>query len=111
MSLPVIFMQPNDADSWRKWAFSHAAIHFDVNGAVFQQKAAKIQEFQLNPIDPDNLGFWLYAHQISHQQTNQALGLQGYDLLSLDPSDTEGFAQWLQQHGDEHLNWNKILGV
>ena len=32
MSLPLLYSQPTDDDSWRSWAFNHAANHYDMAG-------------------------------------------------------------------------------
>lgn len=111
MSLPLLFARPDSEDSRNLWAFNHAAIHFTVNDAIFTQKNAKIDSFQLSPINPDDIGLWLYRHQMMHNEANNVLGLTGFDLLELDWNDPDAFQTWLALHGDEHQRWNQALGV
>lgn len=111
MGLPLLFAAPTDADSWQSWGFNHAANHLDWIKAVQDQKSQNLTEFLLNPLDPNNLGFWLYQHQISHNQVNQALGTQGYNLLELDWQDEDQFAEWLNQNGEEHQRISAALGI
>jgi hypothetical protein len=70
-----------------------------------------LTQFQLSPVDPDNLGFWLYNHSIMHQQINQVLGTSGYDLLSLDWEDPDQFQQWINENADEHQRICSALGI
>jgi hypothetical protein len=70
-----------------------------------------LDQFQLSPVDPANLGFWLYQHSLMHQQINAVLGTSGYDLLSLDWQDEDQFAEWLNLNGDEHVRICSALGI
>lgn len=111
MGLPLLFAQPTDQDSWTSWAWNHAANHGDWNFAIQQQKSQNLPEYLLSPLDPNNLGMWLYLHQSAHNAVNAALGTQGYDLLSLDWKDEDQFAEWLNQNGEEHQRISAALGV
>lgn len=111
MSLPLLYQQPTDADSWRAWTFSHAVNHYDWIGAVAVQKQKALAQYQLTPVDKVNLGMFLYNHQTMHNQVNAVLGTAGYDLLSLDLEDEEGFAMWLKLNADEHVRISAQLGV
>lgn len=111
VSLPYIYFQPQTQDDWTKWAWNHGANHYDLVAAVQDQKNQQLQIFVMSPVDPDNLGLWLYQHQTMHNQVNAALGTPGYDLLSLDWDDPDQFAQWLRLNGDEHQRLSAALGV
>jgi hypothetical protein len=112
MGLPLLYKRPDDEDSWQAWAFNHAAIHYSIIGAIAEQKAQILTQYMLDPLDQDKLGYWLYQHQVMHNQANAALSLPaGYDLLGLDWTDADQFDQWLQLNGDEHQRWGGMLGV
>lgn len=112
MSLPFLFEQPEDQDTWRRWAFNHAAIHLDVvNALTNQNKATGLGVFLLNPMNLDDLGMWLYRHQTMHNQANTALGSSGYNLLSLDWRDDDQLQEWLFLNADEHQRFAQKLGV
>jgi len=112
MSLPFIFSQPQNEDQWNAWAFNHAANHYDwipAIGTKFSQTG--LTQFLLSPIDPNDLGMWLYNHQVAHDQANEALGTKGYNLLELDWKDKDQFAMWLRLNGTEHQRISGALGV
>jgi hypothetical protein len=67
--------------------------------------------YQLSPVDPDNLGVWLYQHQIMHNQINLVLGTSGYNLLSLDWQDPDQFQEWINENADEHQRICAALGI
>ena len=67
--------------------------------------------YQLSPVDPANLGVWLYQHSIMHAQINQVLSTQGFDLLSLDWEDPDQFQEWINENADEHQRICAALGI
>lgn len=112
MSLPYIYSRPENEDDWKSWAFNHAANHYDWIPAVqIKKNIIGLQQFILSPVDPDELGMWLYNHQVAHDQVNQALGTTGYNLLALDWKDPDEFAMWLRLNGDEHTRISAALGI
>jgi len=111
MGLALLFAQPTDQDSWASWAWNHAANHVDWIAAVQDQKSKNLTQFLLSPLDPNNLGMWLYQNQESHNDVNAALGTQGYNLLDLDWKDEDQFATWLNLHGEEHQRISAALGI
>ncbi len=70
-----------------------------------------LAQYQLSPLDPNNLGMWMYNHQIMHSQVNQVLGTQGFNLLGFDWSDPDQLQEWLNQNGDEHVRICAALGI
>jgi hypothetical protein len=116
VSLPQLYAVPDDDEEWRSWAFNHAANHYDWIPAIYVLKASTVPAgslttFLLSPVDQNNIGIWLYNHQIAHNQANIALGTKGYDLLSFDWSDEDQFSEWLRFNGDEHVRISAILGL
>ena len=111
MGLPLIYAQPSTADDWSAWAFNHAANHYDWISMAALQKNQLLTQFCLDPMDPNDLGMWLYSHQIMHNQINAVLGFSGFDLLSLDWQDKDEFAEWCLLNGDEHSKISAALGI
>lgn len=109
MSLPLLYLVPEDDDDWRKWAFNHAAIHYTVADNINSTQNQNLTIFELYPIG--DLGNYLYWHQTMHQQANAALGTPGNNLLDYDLQDPEQFREFILLNGDEHQRWNQILGV
>src|SRR5215469_9290123 len=110
MSLPYIYARPETKDDWSSWSFNHAANHYDWVAQVQSQKGLRVEQFPLDPIDPQDLGMWLYNHQVIHDEVNAALGTQGFNLLTLDIKDPDEFAMWLRLNGDEHVRISAALG-
>lgn len=112
MSLPALYEIPEDPEDWDAWSFNHAAIHYDIFGALQKNpKFVGAQQFLLYPIDSNNFGIWLYYHQTMHNQANLVLGTTGYNLLQLDLKDPDSVQEWLVLNGDEHQRFNTALGV
>lgn len=119
MSLPYLYARPEDEEGWNAWSFNHAANHYTWVSAIGRVTTAggavkflvQQQQFILSPIDPNDLGMWLYQHQTAHDQANEALGTKGYNLLELDWKDPDQFATWLRLNGDEHIRISAALGV
>lgn len=112
MSLPLLYAQPSNDAAWSAWSFNHAAIHYTlINVVGVQKQNYTLAQYCLDPLNRDGLGYWLYQHQIMHNQLNGVLGSQGYDLLSFDWNDPGELQQWLQMNGDEHVRFSAALGV
>jgi len=111
MSLPFIYSQPETPDDWTAWSFNHGANHYDIIQAAFVSKGDNLTTYIMDPMDRENLGTWLYQHQILHNQINQVLGTQGFDLLTLDWTDEDQLAEWLQLNGSEHQRLSAALGI
>lgn len=111
MSLPLLYAAPTTPAEWASWSFSHGANHQTIAQAINIQKSQNLSIFVLDPIDFNNLGTWLYQHQIAHSQANAALGLQGFDLLAYDFNDPEEFATFIQLNATEHQVLSAKVGV
>jgi len=70
-----------------------------------------LDQYQLSPIDPTNLGMWLYTHSIMHNQINLILGRTGLNLLTYDFSDPDQFQEFIQANGSEHTDICSALGI
>lgn len=111
MSLPQLYVAPKSADEWMAWSFNHAANHYDWIQVAQRQKNQQLTQYRLDPMDPANLGLWLYYHQTMHNEVNAALGTSGYNLLELSWDDPDQLQEWLQLNGDEHSRISAVLGV
>lgn len=110
MSLPALYSIPTDEASWSAWSFVHAANHYD--WIVAPKTAGKgLSQFALDVIDPDNVGLWIYQHQVMHNQVNALLGTPGVDLTSFDWQDPDQFQNWLNLNAAEHIRISAALGV
>ena len=110
MSLPALYKFPEDQGDWAGWSFNHAANHYDwLLSPMLTGK--KLDQFMLDPMNPDDIGMWLYHHQTMHDQINAALGTKGLDLLLLDWEDSDQLRNWLNTNAAEHIRISAALGV
>jgi hypothetical protein len=61
-----------------------------------------------NSHDADGI---LGRHQEAHDDFNEALGLNGQDLSSLNPKDPNDIQRWVWQNASEHAAARKVLGI
>ena len=117
MSLAQISATPQSEADLNSWSLSHAAHHDDIIQAINRAQVAasttrtQFTTYVLDPLDPKDSGTWLYQHQIMHNQMNQALGLPGFDLNSLDWQDEGSVADWIAKNWDEHARIGAILNL
>lgn len=101
----------DDANSLYTWSFAHMAHHRDVNRVILQQHGVQIPEFELDPIDPKDMGVFLYQHQLMHNAANAVLQVSGNDLLDVDWKNVTERTSWIFLNQNEHLQWTKLLNV
>ena len=114
MPIAEIYEFPEDAAALSIWSFSHMAHHRDIIRLVFDQQGLELDEYSLDPFDPNDkngLNTWLANHQIMHNAMDAALGIAGYNLAQVDWSDRAAMAVWLENHGDEHSQAGQILNL
>ena len=102
---------PATRSSWARFSFAHMAQHRDYIRVAFQMFGVTLQEFILDPFDPQNLGMWPYHHQQMHDQLNSVLKISGYNLQEIDFDDTDNLKSWIDLHSDEHNRESAILGL
>ncbi len=85
--------------------------HRDINERIFQLANIHLDEYVLDPLDPNNPGGWANQHQAMHNQVNLVLGTSGFDLTQIDWKDEANLAGWIQSNSLEHRQWADLLGV
>jgi hypothetical protein len=70
-----------------------------------------LNEYQIDPFDPENLGNWTYLHQVMHNQAWATFGTAGYDLTGIDWQDPQVVQNWIAIHSDEHNRLSAALGL
>ena len=121
MALDEISTVPITREDIKRWAFCHMANHLDIIRRIYETTEPvppaitpppiSLNPFPLDPVDPENLGQWLYQHSVMHAQMNLVLGIAGYDLLELDWSDRDQLIEWMNFNSDEHIQASKKLGI
>lgn len=93
------------------FSFANYLDHAQITAALQKQKNVQITNQVIDPINFQDLPNWLNRHQQLHTAIDAALGVQAYDLQSvnlLDPRQLEG---WIFNHWVEHSAWHDKLMV
>lgn len=109
--LATLFIIPQTPEEFSIWSFTHAAHHRDINRVIFQRGGGRLDEYVLDPFNPQDMGNWPYLHQTMHDQMNAALGLAGYDLTEIDWEDRDRTVDWVIHNGNLHYQAGAILGL
>jgi len=114
MALAALFNIPGTEEELNEWSFAHMAHHLDLINFIYNNSQIALPVFVLdpfNPRDPDSVEAWSYLHQIMHQNQNALLGINGFDLTSVDWQDQNQVAAWIQLNAIEHVQAANITGV
>lgn len=109
--LATLFTIPHTPEEFAIWSFTHAAHHRDLIRLIFQTRAKRLDEYVLDPFDPQNMGNWPATHAQMHQQMDKELGIDGFDLFEIDWQDADRTQEWITQNGSEHYRAGAILGL
>lgn len=119
MGLANLAFIPDTPADFQRWSFSNQASHRDIIRVIEQNQVAMtpgfmltpVNEYLIDPFDPENLGNWPYLHQVMHNQMWAAAGGSGYDLTGIDWQDPEVVQNWISAHADEHQRISAFLGL
>lgn len=111
MALAVLFELPETPEQWSTWAFVNMAHHRDINRKILQLGGPNLPESVLDPFNTEDPGAWLYKHWDMHQRQNAVLGIQGFDLVSVDWGDRDAMQGWIASHANEHVQAGTILNL
>ena len=106
-----IFNVPGTPEELLLWATTHATHHRDINRAIYNRTGIVLDEFVLDPIDPDNTTVWEDQHQVMHSQMDSVLGIGGYDLSEVNFKDPTLLNGWIQLNSNEHYIAANILEI
>lgn len=102
MSVVDIFNVPTTPEELQRWSFLHMALHRSENLAVFRRFNILLVENILDPIDLQPNSGWFYDHQVMHNNMDQILGIEQFNLLDVDWDDPGQRLGWLQSHAQLH---------
>ncbi len=111
MSLANIFNIPGDPETMAAWSFSHMAHHRDIIRRLYQTRGLLLDEYAIDPVNPNNLKGFLDQHQIMHQQFSTVLGLPGWDLGEVDWQNKGQRSVWIDLNARAHRAASDVLGV
>ncbi len=101
----------NSEASREAWSLHHASDHREIREAIEAANLGDLPDWELSPINWNQLTQWHFRHQTSHNDFNGALGLAGSDISSVDFSKPEDAKDWFFNHFREHLAAHNALGI
>lgn len=111
MALAVLGETPKTPEQLAVWSFVHMSHHRDIIRVIFEATGLRLDEWVIDPFDPNSDDTWIYQHAIMHNQMDSVLGIAGYDLSTLDWQDPEILASWINANQTEHYIAGNILGL
>ena len=114
MAVAAIYNVPSTQPEFDSWAFAHAAHHRDIIRRLYELGAVSggvLVEYVLDPLNPTDMGAWLYHHQVMHNQMENVLGISGYNLLSADFTSQNELTGWVWLNAQIHYQAGNILGL
>ena len=106
-----IFNVPATPEELMVWATTHAAHHRDIIRSIYNRAGILLDEYIIDPINPNDTGVWEDQHQIMHSQMDSVLGISGYDLSEVNFKDTKLLNGWIQLNANEHYIAANILEI
>ena len=100
--LPALENVPRSIDEWNRWAFDHRDSHNRIRAAILTQFGVSLTDYQIDPINPNNMGLFLQNNASLHGDMNGVLKLQSSDLEDVNLADEKQLEAWVRLHWQEH---------
>jgi hypothetical protein len=109
--LPALENIPHSPEDWARFAWDHRDSHNRIRAAIKAKYGAVLNDYQIDPINPDSINQFLENNSQLHSDMNGVLKLQSSDLLDVDLQDERQMAAWIRLHYIEHYNAEQLLGA
>jgi hypothetical protein len=109
--LPALLNVPHTNDDWSHFSWDHRDSHDRIRAAIKQQFGVNLTDFQIDPMNPNDMQDWLNNNAQLHNDMNAVLGLQGQNLEIVDLSKDNEKASWINFHYLEHYYAESKLGI
>ena len=107
----ALFNVPGTNAELSTWASAHASHHRDIIRRIYELTGVNLPQWVLDPINPSDTGVWENQHQQMHQIMDAVLGIDGFDLTSVDFKNQEALSGWITMHSNEHFQAANILEI
>lgn len=102
---------PASESEWSIWSFAHALDHKEIIQAIQQQGGPALPEYQLEPLNFDEVEDFLERNTHAHNDMNGALRLNSADLQEVDFEDKQQLVSWIGIHWQEHTAARAVLRI
>ena len=104
-SLTQIQFPANTPQGFTEWTYQHYVAHQAIIDAALKVKNVQLIQYQIWPVNIDDIDGFLENHQNMHNQMNQLYGVYGNDLSTLDWKDRRAVDAFY------FLNWQEHVAV
>ena len=101
--LAILQNTPHTPTDWYLFSWNHRDSHDRIRAAILKQNSVNLQDYQIDPIDPNNINQFLENNQSLHTEMNGILHLQSADLEDVNLKDEKQLEAWTRIHYFEHL--------
>ena len=111
MTIAALYNVPSNPQEFAEWSFAHQAHHVDLAAQMLKQANVVIPGYILDPFDPNDVGVWVYQHQLLHDQISSTLRTENFDLIDVEMTNPDQLASWIWLNANLHQQAGDILGV
>ena len=102
---------PKSRDDWARFSWDHRDSHDRIRAAIKSKFSINLDDYQIDPISPDNFDNFLDNNAELHSGMNGVLRLQSSDLNDVDMKDEAQAIAWFRLHYLEHLYAETVLKI
>ena len=109
--LAALLNVPHSPTDWSHFSFDHRDSHDRIRAAIRAKKGLDLSDYQIDPINPNNVQQFLENNAQLHTDMNGALNLQSANLEDVDLQDDKQLRAWIMLHSQEHFDIEQALGI
>ena len=109
--LPALSNIPHSDEDWKIWAWHHRDSPNRIRRALKKVYGVDLTDYQVEPINPNDMSSFLQNNSALHDDMNSTLGLQSTDLQDADITKPNELASWIKLHAQEHYYAESKLGA
>lgn len=102
---------PHTAEEWLIWAWHHRDSHDRIRRGIKTTYGVDLTSYQIEPINPNDMGSFLQRNASLHGDMNATLGLQSTNLLDANFQKPNELEAWIKLHAQEHYFAETKLGA
>lgn len=109
--LPALNNIPKTSEDWLLWAWHHRDSHNRIRRAILKTYGVNLTDFQIEPINPNDMTSFLQNNSEMHDGMNSALNLQSANLQDANLQEPRELEAWIKLHALEHHDVEAKLGA
>jgi hypothetical protein len=109
--LAALMNVPKTDAQWQQFSYDHRNSHDKIRAAIKKKFGTDLPDYQIEPINPDNIQQFLQNNASLHTDMNGILKSQSSDLLDVDITKPDQLDSWINLNYQEHENVEQLLGI